>query len=243
MFVKQHYFTPVEAKLDTVVPQYSSSIRHQAIPLNPTISKSLFTGSSLPSTSIAALTKTNQRELDGFYILESAKIDFPEAVQSLSLSGHNLKSVIDEDLTYFTELVTLDVSENNLPFTAFGAIPKLHELKIACNSIQNISDIYGFSFLLYLDVSYNELTIDSVFALTVLPCLKELDLSGNNLSSLPSDLSGFSQLEKISLEYNKYDNNRIFQILGTIKNLRYVNLSHNYLSFIPRECCEYGGFQ
>jgi Leucine-rich repeat (LRR) protein len=239
MVVRSHYFTPSEAAIPSAINRQANA--HRPIPLNP----------NLPIQSVLEAQKTNpeypkppqRTEIDGFYLLEAANNDFPEDVQHLTLTDKNLRSVIDEDLTYFSDLFFLDVSENYLPFTPFGALPNLQELRMACNHMQTIDDLYGFNKLMYLDLSYNQLSVDSIMSLSVLPMLKELDLCGNNLSTLPPDLSNFQSLEKILLEYNKFDNNRIFQILGTIPNIRFIDLSHNYLSFIPRETCEYGGLR
>jgi Leucine-rich repeat (LRR) protein len=241
LVVKPHYFTPAEAEIPAAVKiRNDPTIKHYPIPLNPDISlrKVLETQKFNPE-----FTSNGRSEIDGFFLLEAAKIDFPEDVQHLSITDKKLKTVVDEDLTYFTELFFLDASENYLPFTPFGALPKLKELRIACNRIQKIDEIYGFNQLMYLDLSYNNLTSESILSLSVLPVLKELDLSGNCLTTLPSDMSNFTSLEKIILEYNKFDNNKLFQILGTMPNIRHVDLSHNYLSYIPRECCEYGGLR
>jgi Leucine-rich repeat (LRR) protein len=232
MVVKSHYFTPQEAEIPAAL-QSINTRNHVPIPVNMV--------SLLPAPETHK--QNNKTELDGFYLLEAAGLDFPEDLQNITLTGHQLKTVVDEDLTYFSELFYLDVSENFLPFTPFGALPKLKELRIACNFLTAVDDLYGFNMLMYLDLSYNQLTAESIFALSVLPMLKELDISGNNLSTLPPDLSNFQCLEKLLLEYNKFDNNKIFQILGTIPNIRYISLANNYLSFIPRESCEYGGLR
>lgn len=228
--IKPRYFTPADALIAD--SQSRSIVQHQPILLNPST-----------EAQVQNLVASERVELDGFFILEAANLDFPEDVQHLSICNSGLTSVVDEDLTYFTELFYLDVSENNLAFTTFGALPKLKEFRIACNNIHTIEEVYGFNRLLYLDLSYNRLSVESILSLSVLPMLKELDLCGNDLSALPSDLSNFQCLEKLLLEYNKFDNNRIFQILSTLPNIRHIDLSHNYLSFIPRECCEYGGLR
>ena len=216
--MKERYYTPLEAQIPTAT---SPKTTHYPVPV--TVSTHSFNDTNK--------SDVNKSEIDGFYMLEAAGMSFPEELQQIVLSDRKLKTVVEEDVTYFTELLFMDVSENNLPFTSFGAVPKLRELRIACNHIKVISDdLYGFQQLMFLDVSYNELSLDSIHALTTLPLLKELDLSGNNLKSLPPDMSTFNTLEKIILQYNKFDNNELFITLGTIPNLRYLDVSHNYFS-------------
>lgn len=227
--IKPRYFTPNDAFI--INPNLRAFPQHRPILLNPQTTQRQNAG------------QEKKQELDGFFLLEAANLDFPEDVQHLSLANKGLGSVVEEDLTYFAELFYLDVSENNLPFISFGALPKLKEFRMACNNLHTIEEVYGFSRLMYLDLSYNRLSTESILALAGLPQLKELDLCGNDLTMLPSDLSNFYSLEKLLLEYNKFDNNRIFQILSTLPNIRHIDLSHNYLSFIPRECFEYGGLR
>lgn len=180
----------------------------------------------------------NKREIDGFYLLEVSGISFPEDLQHIILSDRKLKSVVDEDLTYFAELLFVDVSENLLPLFPFGALPKLRELRIACNRIKTIEELFGFNELMYLDLSYNQLHFQCIEHLYELPMLKELDLSGNALRQLPTDLFRFESLEKLILQYNKFDDNSLFRSFGTIPVLRNLDVSNNYFSSFPADGME-----
>ena len=227
--LKTRYYTPAEALIPTAT---SPNTTHYPIPVS--------------TSNIHELNKTEatKSELDGFYLLEVAGMSFPEELQQIILSDRKLRTVLEEDLTYFTELLFVDVSENQLPFASFGALPQLRELRIACNHIAMIQDdLYGFQQLMFLDLSYNELSLDSIYALASLPMLKELDLSGNNLKSLPPDMSVFRTLDKIILQYNKFDNNEMFLTLASIPNLRCLDVSHNYFSKLPKECNEDGNLR
>ena len=119
-------------------------------------------------------------------------------------------------MTFFSELVVADVSENCLRFESFGAFPVLQELRIACNGIKHIGELRGFAWLMYLDLSYNQLDIKSVSRLDGLVNLKEIDLSGNNLGGLPSSMSSFKKLEKIVLDYNKIEDGSVFSALSSM---------------------------
>ena len=199
------------------------------------------------SNSETAIQKADEREkieLDGFLLLETTGMGFPEDAQQAILTDKNLYNVVADDFTFFTELVYLDVSENHLELHPFGAFPKLKELRIVCNGIHFIPQtLFGFHQLLYLDLSYNKLTPDSVQNLHVLSELRELDLCGNNLKMLPLEMSKFQRLEKILLDYNRMEDNGVFNILCTMPNLRYVSLANNFLSVVPVESCMHGGLK
>lgn len=182
-----------------------------------------------------AQDEVNKREIDGFYLLEVSGTSFPEDLQHIVLSDRKLKTVVDEDLTYFSELQYVDVSENFLPLFPFGALPKLRELRIACNRIQKIEELFGFNQLMYLDMSYNQLQYHCIEFLYDLPLLKELDLSGNGLRHMPTDLFRFESLEKLILQYNKFDDNQLFRAFGTMPVLRCLDVSNNFFSSFPSE--------
>eukprot|EP01033_Poteriospumella_lacustris_P015206 gene15206-10876_t len=177
----------------------------------------------------------NKREIDGFYLLEVSGTSFPEDLQHIVVSDRKLKTVVDEDLTYFSELQYVDVSENFLPLFPFGALPKLRELRIACNRIHKIEELFGFNQLMYLDMSYNQLQYQCIEFLYDLPLLKELDLSGNGLRHMPTDLFRFESLEKLILQYNKFDDNQLFRAFGTMPVLRCLDVSNNFFSSFPSE--------
>jgi len=126
----------------------------------------------------------------------------------------------------------------------FAGLPRLKVLNMACNSIQAIeSESYGrFHALTSLDLSYNSLTLHSVQNLDFLPSLKELDLCGNNLCGLPSEMYRFIALEKLMLDNNKMDDNSIFNLLCTMPKLRQCSLAYNFLHKIPPQCCREGFF-
>jgi hypothetical protein len=243
-----HKLNKKQLASQTLQPRYFSAIQAEI----PVVRSKKVIGQHYPIPLVQSITadtrssKENggeggsKHEIDGFYLLETSGISFPEDLQQITLNDKKLQSVVDEDLTYFTELMYMDVSENFLPLFPFGALPKLRELRIACNHINVLEDLYGFNELMYLDISYNQLQVSSVTQLSVLPLLKELDISGNNLSLLPPDLSAFENLEKLVAQYNKFDNNRLFHAFASIPNLRYLDVSNNFFSDFPIECVDEG---
>lgn len=183
------------------------------------------------------------RILDGFALLEASNLGFPEDSRRITIPSLGYSSVIYEDLLFFINLIYLDISDNYFSFHSFECLNKLKELRIVCNEIINIDEINGYPSLQILDLSYNKLTQDSIISLTTLTNLKELDLSGNNLLTLPTQLSLFVNLERLILEHNKLSDNEIFYSLSLIPNLRELDLAFNLLSVIPSQCCQNGNFR
>jgi hypothetical protein len=73
--------------------------------------------------------------LDGYRLLNSAHAEDPEYVYAVDISRQDLKFVLEDDLTMFTRLETLKAGENRLPFSKFGAIPRLRKLLMPCNEV------------------------------------------------------------------------------------------------------------
>ena len=189
-------------------------------------------------------TKTiTTQVLDGFALLDATGLGFPEDCRKASLTGVGYSSVIEEDLLFFNGLVYLDVSDNFFSFKCFEILPRLKELRIVCNNIETIDEIHGYEALQCLDLSYNKLIPDSVLSLSILPNLRELDLSGNNLITLPSQMNLFINLERLVLEHNKISDNEIFIELSTLPKLRDLDLAFNLLSCIPSQSCLEGKFR
>lgn len=223
--IKQQIITPY----DVNIPQINKEKRiHQPIYINNTIIE----------------TKTTTcRVLDGFALLEVTGLGFPEDCRKATLTGLGYSSVIEEDLLFFNGLVYLDVSDNFFNFKCFELLPRLKELRIVCNNIETIDELNGYDALQCLDLSYNKLTPDSILNLAILPNLRELDLSGNNLGTLPSQMDLFINLERLVLEHNKISDNDIFIELSTLPKLRDLDLAFNLLSCIPPQACTEGRFR
>lgn len=183
--------------------------------------------------------------LDGFYLLEASAVEFPDDALTAVLTGQGLKNAIEDDFPFFSQLEYLDVCENCLSLSSFGGFPKLKELRIACNNISSVDELYGFNELIVLDLSFNRLNVNpsSIQLLDCLPNLRELDLSGNALTNLSLDFSRFYYLEKLVVDNNKLDDNQIFCRLACIPKLRYLSLSSNYLWQIPPKSCNNDGYR
>jgi hypothetical protein len=261
--LKQRYLTPQ----DVSMPDVGGYAKHTPIELKPS-SRTL----GVPIQSADALSNIPAGQvLDGFMLLEATGMGFPNDARQAVLQGRKLQAVVEEDLIFYTGLLFLDVSDNLLPFSSFSVLPKLRELRMACNNIRDISDLSatssghqnnvqmasslaapsevgammmpppvpqhggGFAKLMYLDLSYNRLTVESVRSLYGISTLVELDLTGNNLKNLPGDLYMFQKLERLNVSRNKIQDNSIFVSCGSIYYLRSLNVSYNYLSQVPMQ--------
>ena len=159
--------------------------------------------------------RTRPKELDGFMLMDACGCDLPDEGREADVSGTGLVSAVQEDLTFFVRLQTLDAGDNTLPFDAFAVLPQLDELRLPCNSIRNIVlERGGYSGLRRLDLSYNNLTGDALSMLAQLPSLTDLDLTCNGLTELPEDEDMFLQLEKLSLERNQLESDAVVDVSG-----------------------------
>ena len=189
-----------------------------------------------------------EKVLDGFSLLESIEIALPDDAIFGILSGKNFTRVAEGDFPFFTELLFLDVSENFLNVGYFGNLPKLEELRLVCNGIREIrsEELLGFGKFLslkFLDLSYNSLSPGSISSLGCLKHLKELNLCGNFLTSLPTQMESFNVLEKLLLENNKFESADIFHSIADLPNLREVSLAYNFLANIPSDLCSVSKFR
>jgi len=169
---------------------------------------------------------------------------FPEDARQALIADKKLVGLVEDDMSYFSELLYIDASENRLQLAPFGAFPKLRELRLACNQISFIEpELFGFECLTCLDLSYNRLTVDCIQALDVLPNLRDLDISGNKLKELPDDWQHFRMLEKLLLDYNLFENNDIFTSISSAPNLRHLSVYDNHLSVFPELALSFEGFR
>ena len=115
----------------------------------------------------------------------------PHLLAHLDLSGNRMKYIHDDVISYFPNLITLDLSSNELEFLPCG-LCKLTELKtllvknnVLCELPQCVSTSQSLE---VLNVSGNKL---ERFPAQVLPLLqlKQLHLGGNRIQSIPKEIA------------------------------------------------------
>ncbi|XP_076064859.1 uncharacterized protein LOC143038943 [Oratosquilla oratoria] len=136
-----------------------------------------------------------------------------EVTERLFLNN-NLIVALPYEITKFTNLKTLDLSNNN--------ISQMNDFLL---QLQNLQSLY---------LRNNHITDDGLPKdLSVLKKLKEINLSGNQLNRIPEQL-----LQMTTLRYLYLGNNHITEVQPEIKNiqsLQVLNLGGNRLETVPDE--------
>ena len=146
----------------------------------------------------------------------------------LDVSGNSI-SGIPETLESLVHLRTLNISWNrimHLPFQSLVTLP-LADLRASDNKLGGTLlplEVVNLDTLQYLDVSNNELTALYESTGLDIPSIRELYLSRNQLTSLPS-VSSWSELLALDASAN-----RISQLpagLANLQKLKHVNFNSN----------------
>ncbi len=114
------------------------------------------------------------------YSYEFAGEKYRSDITELSLSGRDLKDI--SDLSHFSKLESLDLSNNNIENIYILSFVGSHirELNLANNAIADNTPLVSLHALTSLNLSGNK--ISSVTQLMQIPTLTYLDLTGNPLS-------------------------------------------------------------
>ncbi|XP_073680363.1 X-ray radiation resistance-associated protein 1 [Garra rufa] len=187
--------------------------------------------------------------LDAQLFLTLHCVDKPSDLCSVNISGQRLWTVTLEGLEQFDNVAYINASDNHLTLEPFARFPALRELELSLNSLHNL-EIHAEDFqkLEVLDLSFNNLTGESILNLGLLPHLKVLHLTGNQLQMLPLNMAGlctcpgenseqdvllFQSLEVLMLDDNKLSSPGVFMSLANLQRLRHLNLQGNYISGVP----------
>ncbi|XP_072333595.1 X-ray radiation resistance-associated protein 1 isoform X2 [Scyliorhinus torazame] len=167
---------------------------------------------------------------------------------SVNISDQHLHSVKEEDFKLFDSVVYVNAAENHLSLEPFRLFPAIRELDLSLNELAKLWLIpYDFPYLEVLNLSYNKLSSKDILTLGIIPQLKILHLTGNDLDSLPPDLTipydpldwfddpfpRFSALEVLMLDDNKLSDPCVFSSLANLQRLKYLNLDQNSFTGIP----------
>jgi hypothetical protein len=190
-------------------------------------------------------------KFDKEFLMVHGYVDKPEDLYAVNISDLQLEAYSDMELEEFINLASICASDNKLPLEIFEVFPSLENLELSLNNIVTISrSPNSFLALCTLDLSYNNLSNCSITVLGGVPQLKELHLTGNNIVSLPIEMSrpqemkindnekllhiSFPRLEKLWLDDNHLTDTATFAILAGLRKLKYLNLNANELYAIPR---------
>ncbi|NXF39006.1 LRCH1 protein, partial [Nyctibius bracteatus] len=155
----------------------------------------------------------------------------------LNLSGRKLKefprsaAALSHDLS---DTVRADLSKNRLSEvpTELCHFVSLETLNLYHNCIKIIPDaIVNLQMLTYLNLSRNQLS-SLPACLCGLP-LKVLIASNNKLGSLPEEIGQLKQLMELDVSCNEIT--ALPQQIGQLKSLKELNVRRNYLEVLPQE--------
>lgn len=174
------------------------------------------------------------RLLDGFLLLAAGGSGQPEGVITVNLSSLQIVDIAEEDLSFFTHLDRVDLSDNQLGYEhlleQIARLPRLGTLNLACNSITSLQVGAGIlQSLEVLDLSFNGLHGDVLGQLARLPSLVWLNLASNCISSLPpeAELVGLQALEELILDSNDLVQFMQWRSLDAVPHLRKLSLMSN----------------
>ncbi|XP_036113928.1 X-ray radiation resistance-associated protein 1 isoform X6 [Molossus molossus] len=190
--------------------------------------------------------------LDQDFLLKHHCVRKPSELCTINVSGLKFSKAKEKDFKHFNSVIYINASENLLPLEAFYTFPALRELELALNGIKTVSVKYGdFTFLEFLDLSFNSLATEAICDLGILPHLRVLLLTGNGLTSLPPNLAvteqeasvtsltskryllRFPALETLMLDDNKLSNPNCFASLAGLRRLKKLSLDQNRIFRIP----------
>ncbi len=98
--------------------------------------------------------------------------------------------VIEEDLCYFQNLAIIDLSDNRVRLEQLKNLRLISDINLQFNHISLIPPVSAkdFTNLETLNLSYNQISVQSIKSLYPLQRLKVLDLTSNNLETVPIDI-------------------------------------------------------
>ena len=169
--------------------------------------------------------------------LETVPILLNPRTVSISLSGNAISS-LQQDLIFYTDLTTLDLSSNRISLLedkSFEGQKVLKALTLNNNSITMLleDNFYGLGNLEFLSLNDNSISRISDRVFKGLDMLESLSLRNNKIKDI--DMLGFEYLRSIrsiNLSQNRLDRLPIASI-ANLMSLEEMNFSDNYISRVP----------
>ncbi len=161
-----------------------------------------------------------------------------EGIRVLELYSKGLTSLDGIELLPLAQLVSIDLSENNLfelDPEKFRILATAPQINLSDNNISTLDAtiFYEFRRLIKLDLSGNNLTVLDPSLFQDLPNLRELDLSDNHIAVLPSGI--FDWLGNLN-DLNLFGNELTALPVDLLHALEFLNnfsVGGNQLSVLP----------
>ncbi|MFQ6649721.1 hypothetical protein Gotur_023103 [Gossypium turneri] len=159
-------------------------------------------------------------------------------LQVLQLWSNQLSGEIPNYLGTQSDLTILDLSMNNLSGKILDELYHSGHLVTLGNDegIVELDMFSNLSNLRFLDLSYNGVSVSSsINSSYTWPNLQYLSLASCSLNEFPRFLKGSKHLMSLDLSDNKIHGQNHKWILNKgLDTLSYLNLSHNFLTYIER---------
>ena len=189
----------------------------------------------------------------------------PADTTRIYLAHNYLTNLAPHQLSYLTDMVTLDVNSNSISYIAPGTFDGLHIelLNLGHNQLSTLPDLTPLRHsLTILNLTNNPIANIAPFSFTNYSSLHDLGISFNLLKVLTKySLSGVnSSVDTISLSYNKiysvhkatfqgttvkaidlgWNKLASFPHVADISGLTTLDLSHNMINTIDQDCVNEG---
>ncbi|XP_063688099.1 X-ray radiation resistance-associated protein 1-like isoform X2 [Bolinopsis microptera] len=187
-----------------------------------------------------------EKILDGYYLLNCAKLDDPQDICSIDISNQGLNAAKEDDFDLFINLFHINAAENNLKLECLSSFPMVREIQFQFNSLSKVKlSPNHFLHLDTLDLSYNQISHSGILNIGLIERLRVLVLTANEIKTLPSNMAypavdnekqiyqRFANLEELYLDNNHLCDLSTFATLGALKKLKYLNLAKNHIYYIP----------
>lgn len=160
---------------------------------------------------------------------------YAEEITELILPNSGLSGAISPNIGYFTNLISIDLSYNEivgyLP-SEIGSLENLQYLNLSNNQLSGVipSSIGDLSSLVELKLYTNAFTGTLPNSIGNLANLEYMNVFNNDLSgNIPSEIGNMGMLNKLYLHHNQFDGNIPTELFG-LTELVHLYLNNNGLT-------------
>ena len=207
-------------------------------------------GSGSGTGSLPGLHSSSSGNVSGSHVLEpewsheplsaaliqrEAKAKDAREVEVVRLVGRGISAVDPRRLPGLVDLKHLDLTENAIPtLGSLSTIYGLQTLLLPLNMMSHVGTFPDDAFLrlTMLDLSYNFLSAETLPALSELPSLAQLDLSGNTLGPLQPVLGPFPALLRLLVANCGLDGADLLP-LSALPALQELYMGDNRIAGVP----------